>query len=192
MTHSAANDDIRDRAALYALGALPPDEEQDFEAHLSEGCQVCRKEVQAFVMVSGNLGFAADNAEPPPEMHDRLLARIAVERNSQINSVRADQGEWEQMLEGVMVKTLHQDETTGLRTSLVRMSPGARLPAHRHIGVEQFYILEGDCHVQGELLGPGDFHIAESNTVHDSTSTVNGTLFLLIGPKGYEILQQDR
>jgi anti-sigma factor ChrR (cupin superfamily) len=68
------------------------------------------------------------------------------------------------------------------------MLPGTRLPAHRHIGAEQFFILEGDCNVHGQSLGPGDFHIAASDTVHESTYTVNGTLFLLIGPRGYEIL----
>jgi anti-sigma factor ChrR (cupin superfamily) len=70
------------------------------------------------------------------------------------------------------------------------MLPGTSLPAHRHIGAEQLYILEGDCQVHGEVLGPGDFHLAESDTVHESTSTVNGTMFLLIGPQAYEILDQ--
>jgi quercetin dioxygenase-like cupin family protein len=74
-------------------------------------------------------------------------------------------------------------------TSLVRMLPGTRLPMHRHKGVEQFFVLEGDCHVHDEVLGPGDYHRAEAGSIHESTYTESGTLFLLIAPPDYEIIK---
>jgi len=44
---------------------------------------------------------------------------------------------------GVEVKLLMQDKETGLMTSLTRMAPGATLPLHEHVGVEQTYVIEG-------------------------------------------------
>jgi len=74
-------------------------------------------------------------------------------------------------------------------TSLVRMAPGTGLPRHQHLGVEQFLIIEGDCIVHGERLGPGDYHRALSGSVHETTTTENGTTFLLVAPKEYRILE---
>jgi anti-sigma factor ChrR (cupin superfamily) len=68
------------------------------------------------------------------------------------------------------------------------MLPGTSLSVHKHIGIEQFFILEGDCNVAGQNLGPGDYHRAEKGSIHESTYTVNGTLFLLIAPQRYEVL----
>ena len=75
-----------------------------------------------------------------------------------------------------------------IATSLVRMLPGTALPVHQHIGVEQFFVIEGDCHVAGQKLTPGDYHRAEAGSIHESTYTVDGTLFLLIAPERYEVL----
>jgi hypothetical protein len=44
---------------------------------------------------------------------------------------------------GVEAKTLLVDEATGLLTALMRMAPGARLPDHEHVRIEQTLILEG-------------------------------------------------
>ena len=44
---------------------------------------------------------------------------------------------------GVEVKTLMEDKETGLLTTLVRMAPGAALPDHEHVRIEQTYMLEG-------------------------------------------------
>lgn len=44
---------------------------------------------------------------------------------------------------GVDAKTLIEDKETGLLTLLVRMAPGARLPDHEHVRIEQTYVLQG-------------------------------------------------
>jgi anti-sigma factor ChrR (cupin superfamily) len=44
---------------------------------------------------------------------------------------------------GVEIKLLMQDEETGLMASLTRMAPGAVLPLHEHVGIEQTFVLEG-------------------------------------------------
>jgi anti-sigma factor ChrR (cupin superfamily) len=65
-------------------------------------------------------------------------------------------------------------------TSVVRMQAGVRLPRHRHLTVEQFYLLEGDADVTGQRLGRGDYYRAPAGTVHEVTSTESGCSFVLM------------
>ena len=44
---------------------------------------------------------------------------------------------------GIEVKTLLFDRQTGLVTSLTRLAPGAVLPDHEHVRIEQTFVLEG-------------------------------------------------
>lgn len=44
---------------------------------------------------------------------------------------------------GVDMKVLMEDKDTGLMTALVRFAPGAELPLHEHVEIEQTYVLEG-------------------------------------------------
>ncbi len=44
---------------------------------------------------------------------------------------------------GVDMKVLLEDKATGLLTALFRWEPGAVLPLHEHVEVEQTYVLEG-------------------------------------------------
>ena len=63
-------------SGAYALDALEGGAERDrFIRHLSR-CQSCASEVRGFREVSTALAFAAD-AEPPPELRDRVLAAAA-------------------------------------------------------------------------------------------------------------------
>lgn len=50
---------------------------------------------------------------------------------------------------GVEIKVLMEDKETGLLTALTRMAPGAVLPDHQHVEIEQSYVLEGSL-VDGE------------------------------------------
>ena len=202
MKHSVSLEEMHERAALYALGALSQVEAHAFESHLAEGCEYCEAELQDFISVADALAFAPDQQEPRAELGAELLARVnqgnghhtvspqpEAQNGEPFVSIRATDGEWMKMDEGIFMKPLHYDKASGLATSLMRMSPGTQLPAHQHSGVEQFYILEGDCNVRGEALGPGDFHRAAAGSIHETTYTVNGTLFLLVAPTEYHIIQ---
>jgi anti-sigma factor ChrR (cupin superfamily) len=58
--------------------------------------------------------------------------------------VNIDQLVWRKTaFPGIEIKVLLQDKDTGLMTSLTRMAPGAVLPLHEHVGLEQTYVLEG-------------------------------------------------
>src|SRR6202790_5851844 len=58
--------------------------------------------------------------------------------------VRPASMEWQQTrFPGCEAKTLLFDRTTGLMTALMRFEPGAVLPDHEHVHIEQTYVLEG-------------------------------------------------
>lgn len=44
---------------------------------------------------------------------------------------------------GVEAKTLMENKATGMSTMLMRWAPGARLPLHEHVEIEQTFVLEG-------------------------------------------------
>jgi len=58
--------------------------------------------------------------------------------------VKLDELAWRKTaFPGVEIKLLLEDKETGLMTSLTRMAPGATLPLHEHVGVEQTFVIEG-------------------------------------------------
>jgi anti-sigma factor ChrR (cupin superfamily) len=201
MTDRVAEHQMTELAALHALGALSHHEARAFEEHLAEGCEVCSDEFDSFDRTVGELALSVPEAEPSDEIRGQLIARIgelpssrAVNAVSGISSdqfvsIHADDGQWKEVQDGILLKTLYVDRASGIATSLVRMTAGTALPAHQHLGVEQFYVVEGDCHVAGQRLGPGDYHRASTGSTHETTYTVDGTLFLLIAPEHYEVIE---
>jgi len=58
--------------------------------------------------------------------------------------VRPQDMPWDKMrFPGCQTKTLLFDPKTGLATVLIKMEPGAALPDHEHVLIEQTYVLEG-------------------------------------------------
>jgi anti-sigma factor ChrR (cupin superfamily) len=58
--------------------------------------------------------------------------------------VRPASMEWQKTrFPGCEAKTLLFDRATGLMTALMRFAPGAVLPDHEHVNIEQTYVLEG-------------------------------------------------
>ena len=73
--------------------------------------------------------------------------------------VRAGEGAWRPTADaGVRIKLLFVDRERATVTTLVRMEPGARIPAHRHLGLEQCLVLEGDLRSGGIEMSAGDFN----------------------------------
>lgn len=195
--HRFSDEEMTERASLYALGALTQWEARAFEEHLEEGCERCAAELQSFEEVTRSLSLAAPEAEPPPGARSRLLSLVAEEggngsKNSQdsplqlLTTLRADEGEWFEATKGISIKHLFTDPNNGMVTTLVRMKPGTRIPLHQHHGIEQCYVIEGDFHAANQELGPGDFHCAQAGSVHEPVYTVKGALVLIIAQQDYE------
>lgn len=103
--------------------------------------------------------------------------------------VRAGEGEWRPTADaGVRFKLLFVDRERSTVTTLVRMEPGSRIPAHRHLGVEQCLLLEGDLRAGRLEMSAGDFNCSLPGSVHEDLTTEGGALFLIVAPERYETL----
>lgn len=200
MTHDLT-EEITERAALYALGQLPDEDALRFESHLAGQCEVCTAELRAFEEVCAELALTTPEAVPSPQVREKLLSQLGQIKQSGIVepfpqqastantlTVYATEGEWQELSEGVFVKELYTDEKKGVVTSLFKMLPGTRAQAHKHLGVEECLVLEGDFHVNDLILGPGDYHRAEEGTVHQHLYSEKGNLLLIISPQeGFQV-----
>ena len=57
----------------------------------------------------------------------------------------------------IKMKVLLDDKATGLLTALMRWEPGAELPLHEHVRVEQTYVLEGSLEDDEGSCTAGNF-----------------------------------
>jgi anti-sigma factor ChrR (cupin superfamily) len=201
--HAYVDDELKGQAALYSLGALDAEEARAFEAHISEGCEACAAELREFAGVAASLRLAPTQAEPPARARERLLARVSGEAQDADASVaarppksasgflvvRADEGRWvETEDEGVCYKLLFADRELGTYTTLLKLQPGASIPRHRHLGVEQCLVLEGDLSAGPIKMSAGDFNCSLPNSVHDEIATEGGALLLIVSPEKYEVV----
>ncbi len=93
-------------------------------------------------------------------------------------------GRWE----GIRSKTLMEDPERGLKTALIEWSPGASLPFHEHIDIEQSYVLSGSlCDEEGECKA-GEYVWRPIGNQHRAYSP-NGCLLLAIFLKPNKILE---
>lgn len=206
MSYTASHEELREQAALYAVGALDAGESAEFERHLAEGCQACSEELRGYEQVALRLALTTREADPPPSVRERLLARArggeeggGDDRGARAGSqftgradflvVRGGEGEWVETDDpGVSLKLLFVDKERDTVTTLVRLAPGARIMRHRHLGVEQCLVLEGDVRSGGVTLSAGDFNCAMKGSVHDEIYSEGGALLLLVSPETYEHL----
>src|SRR5256885_3210273 len=89
----------------------------------------------------------------PLPLHDALPILAAITPNAKNHAglspkasraVHVDDLPWEKTrFDGCEVKTLLVDRDSGLVTALLRMQPGAVLPDHEHVLIEQTYMIEG-------------------------------------------------
>ncbi len=70
---------IHELTAAYALNALDPEEEGEFEEHLRR-CPRCRAELAELQEAAAALAFGTDSFEPASSLRERILEQAAAER----------------------------------------------------------------------------------------------------------------
>lgn len=83
--------------------------------------------------------------------------------------------------DGVELKPLYVDRETGQMTMLLRMAPGATLPDHEHVKVEQTYVLEGRLEdlegpEKGLSVGPGEYVARPAGSRHAAWTPEGGLM----------------
>jgi anti-sigma factor ChrR (cupin superfamily) len=108
---------------------------------------------------------------------DTLLGRNPESGN--LTSVQEDALPWQQSrFAGIETKTLIADGTSGLLTSLLKMAPGARLPDHEHVEVEQTWVLEGSLECGEGRCTAGNFVWRPAGSRHEAWAGPEGALLI--------------
>ena len=81
---------------------------------------------------------------------------------------------------GVEMKTLLVDRDTGVITALMKFAPGARLPDHEHVLIEQTYVLEGSLVCGEGECKAGDYVWRPPGSRHEAWAGAQGGLMLAI------------
>jgi quercetin dioxygenase-like cupin family protein len=177
------NEEHMDSVFLYALQGLPSDEIAAFEAHISV-CADCREEMEKLrPTISSFVSWPTDVLRPPTPLWERLAQRIADEAGTKPllpPPQSPAKPEWEEAAPGISVKLLATDTATSRVSMLVRLAPGTEYPPHRHSGVEELHLLQGELMIDQKKLYPGDYIRAEAGTVDHSVWSETGCTCVLL------------
>lgn len=120
--------------------------------------------------------------DPPLDARSRMRAGIMAKfAKPGMRVLRKDEGQWQPLLPGIHIKTLRRDPVAGTQTTLWRLDPGARVPAHPHAKEEECLLLEGSIVQDGVEYLPGDYLLAEVGMHHAPFDSPGGALFLIRG-----------
>jgi anti-sigma factor ChrR (cupin superfamily) len=78
---------------------------------------------------------------------------------------------------GIESKTLMENKDSGLATLLMRWAPGARLPRHEHVEIEQSFVLQGSLIDRAGVATAGNYVWRRAGSRHDAW-TEEGCLVL--------------
>ncbi len=170
-------------ACAYALEVLPTSEVPAIQAHLA-ACSVCHREVEGLQWVVDRfVSWPTDVLRPSSSLRTRLALRIAEETGSSPVLPSAQQGSeptWEQIAPGIECKLLATDTERHRVSMLVRLAPGARYPGHRHAGVEELHLLDGELWIDQRKFFPGDYYEAAPGTGDERVWSETGCTCVLL------------
>lgn len=167
----------------YALDLLPASEAPAVEAHVS-ACPACRREMEALrPVVDAFVAWPADVLRPTVPLWERLSARLGgeVPIDAEPSPPRCwMEPEWQEVGPGLFCKLLSTDTERHRVSMLVRLAPGADCPPHRHAGVEELHLLDGELMIDDRKLYPGDYNRAMAGTVDHRVWSQTGCTCVLI------------
>jgi hypothetical protein len=174
-----------DDVSVYALRALTPEEEAAMRAHV-DTCAVCQQELAKLrPVIDAFAGWPTDVLRPSPSssLWDEVTRRVSSDTGSapiQRTKSEYDEPEWEEVAAGIWCKLLATDKAKRRTSMLVRLAPGTDYPPHRHAGVEELHLLEGELWIDDHKLYPGDYNRAEPGTGDKRVWSETGCTCVLI------------
>ncbi len=197
--------ELQELAAFDALGILAPAAVARLGSATAHDPDA-RAEVTAIKDAAAALvHLAPAGKSPPAALRARLLEQIT--RTPQaprpgapspvpparpgFHFIRPDEGEWMPTpIPGIRMKVLSVNRDTGYWVVKAELAAGACYPQHHHRGTEDLFIVSGDLHNEGRVLGPGDFLHAEPGTHHGELYSPGGCVALLVEKAPDEVLAQ--
>jgi anti-sigma factor ChrR (cupin superfamily) len=123
-------------------------------------------------------------ATPHAKNHDHL-AELAS------RYVEVEDLPWKQTaFPGIDIKVLMENKDTGLLTALTRFAPGARLPRHEHVDLEQSFVLEGSLVDDEGAARAGNYVWRPAGSTHDAHAP-DGALVLSFFLRPNRFLEED-
>lgn len=174
--------DHAEQVFLYALQALPSSEVPVVGAHIAT-CADCRQELATLrPVIHSFVSWPTDVLRPSASLWDRLSERIAAETGGEPVPApeRSAQPEWKDVAPGISCKLLATDMEKNRVSMLVRLAPGTDYPPHRHAGIEEVYMLQGELIVDDKTLYPGDYLRSEAGTVDHRVWSETGCACVLL------------
>lgn len=162
----------------YAIDDLSMSDWRIVSEHVVR-CKSCQENLEGLYTAVGALALSVELLEPSVEVKAKLMTMVSG-RQSTGTVVRAQEGRWEYMLDGIYLKKLFLDERRGLATVLYRLDPGAIIPTHPHANIEECLVLEGSFRSSQEIYRAGDYMCMPPRTIHESLITPNGAVMLIV------------
>jgi quercetin dioxygenase-like cupin family protein len=115
------------------------------------------------------------SAKPRAVVHPDITPENAHERASYY--IDAPNIPWETTkFPGIRIKVLYSDDS-GITTALFKLDPGAVVPLHEHVALEQTYVIEGTLEDHEGVCGPGQFVWRPPGNQHEAVAP-NGAVLL--------------
>jgi anti-sigma factor ChrR (cupin superfamily) len=175
--------DHSDRVLLYALGALSGEETPIAETQIS-ACSECAHELDLLrPVIASFVSWPTDVLRPTASLWERITHRITAETGGEPllpAPGRGEETEWNDVAPGIACKLLATDREKNRVSMLVRLAPGTDYPPHRHEGVEELHMLDGELIVDDQTFRPGDYRRAKAGTVDRRVWTKTGCTCVLI------------
>jgi hypothetical protein len=172
---------------LYVLDLLTDSKRVWVEKEMQQSPELT-EELAYYQTAATAIPYGVPVAPMATNLKDRLFARLELAPPSQITqsentdnkslkAVRFQDLEWQPYsTPGVEIANLHTDNTKREIVGILRAQGGVRYPLHRHAGVEEIYMLEGDLVVDGKVYGAFDYIRSEHGSEH-APHTIGGCMF---------------
>lgn len=206
------SDEAKNQALSYVLGWLDTGQQAAYRTRL-ENAPAELEYVRDLYETMGLVGSLAPEAEPPQGLKAKLLQKLDNNKGSaetfgghlkeaMVKLTERVIPQWclempwqETALPGIRRRILFEDKSASIRGMLLNIAAGGQYPAHRHVGDEYFFLIEGDLVVE-EYAGqerfemfPGDFQRSLPGSIHGRLHSPSGCFALVINSTKDEVLE---
>ncbi|HAH10917.1 MAG TPA: hypothetical protein DCL54_03585 [Alphaproteobacteria bacterium] len=167
-------------AAEYVLGTMTDEERQAFE-RLRDGDPALQAATAAWESSLGEALVTMAPAAPPARLWERIDHAVDALPDPRTIQVGRAEGCWTEFLPGVQLKLLRPEDDSGTATFLMKLAPGASVPAHNHPKTEECYVIDGVMQIGAAHFYPGDYIAYPAGVPHTQMGSSTGGTLLIRG-----------
>ncbi|UWQ55951.1 cupin domain-containing protein [Leisingera caerulea] len=138
-----------------------------------------KSDIAADAEMLSALGGAVVPVIPPEGLFDKIEAKIDGLEADEVQTLRAEDGEWVRRTDKIWKKLLSENPKSGRSIYLLRCEPGAVIPEHFHDHDEHALVIEGELWMGDLHVRAGDSQFSRAGSVHPQLSSPTGCLILV-------------